>query len=77
MPSELSSLANTGLAGIALATLLLLGIFIRFFFKFMSNHMSENTKSNQELRESNIQLSGVIKELKDFLYHQNGRKPND
>ena len=72
MFEEISSLANTGLAGIALVALILLGMFIRQFFKFMSNHMGENTRSNQELRESNIQLSGVIKELKDFLYHQNG-----
>lgn len=64
---DLSPLVNSGLVGITLASIILVGLFVRMFFKFMSNHMGENTKSNQELRDA-------IKELMRFLYRENGRK---
>ena len=64
--NELSSLANAGLAGIALATLILLGMFVRMFFKFMGNHMNDNTKAMQEHTDA-------IKQLKEWLMHQNGK----
>ena len=63
---ELSSLANAGLAGITLASLLLVGIVIRLLFKFMSNHMNENTKAMQEHTDA-------VRELKEWLMHQNGK----
>ena len=63
---ELTNLANAGLAGIALASLLLVGIVIRLLFKFMSNHMNENTKATQEHTD-------VLRELKEWLMHQNGK----
>ena len=63
---ELTSLANAGLAGIALASLILVGVVIRLLFKFMGSKMSDNTKATQEHTD-------VLRELKDWLMKQNGK----
>ena len=70
---DLSNLANTGLAGIALASLILLGLFIRMFFKFMSNHVSHNTKATQEHTDVIRENTGVLRELKEWLMNHNGK----
>ena len=77
---DLNLFVNTGLAGIAFACIVLLGLFVRMFFKFMGSKISDSTKATQEhtdvLREHTSVLRehiGVLREFKEWLMKQNGK----
>ena len=67
MSNELSNLANAGLAGVAITTIIALVYIVKVVLKLVANHINENTKATQELKD-------VIGELKDYLMMRNGKR---
>lgn len=64
---NLSQLVEGGAIGVALASLILVGVLIKLMFKFFGNHMKHST-------EMLITLKDTINELREFLMKQNGKK---
>ncbi len=67
MEFDIQTIIQGGAVGISVLLIILLGFIIKLIFTFMGNHINHNTKSNQE-------LTGVIRELKEFLIRRNGNK---
>lgn len=65
---DLTQLAQYGLAGIALAAIIVIWLIVKEIFNFMKNHVNSNTEAMQELKD-------VIRELKEYLmFHNHNNK---
>ena len=58
--SELSQLANAGLAGVSIALIIALVIIVKAVLKLIGNHMNHNTASN-------VDLAAAIRSLMEMI----------
>ncbi len=73
MQLDVQTIIQGGAVGISVLLIILIGAIIKWLFRFFGNHIDHNTKSNIGHTKSNQELIDVIRELKDFLMHNNGK----
>jgi len=64
--NELTSLAQYGLTGIAIALIIAIVVIVKVFMNFVKNHIEHNTRSQQRLADT-------IEQLLRWLEHKNGK----
>jgi len=64
--NELTSLAQYGLTGIAIALIIAIVVIVKAFMNFVKNHIEHNTRSQQRLADT-------IEQLLRWLEHKNGK----
>lgn len=72
---DITKLAELGAAIVAIIALVItVKEFLKFlkrqeesFLEIITNHLTHSNKTNEELKDSNLQLKNVIEQLLDFL----------
>ncbi len=60
--SELTTLANAGLTGVAIALIIALVVIVKAVLTMVGNHMKHNTESNEKLVGKIEQFIDIVKE---------------